>query len=130
MNAAVISKALDTILRLKHVSTLLMIIAGKVFPDSLIVNLRRHLIYLQRFYLENQNYDEPDLCDFESEICVTELGSDKSPYQCKCKNGFIRADWGDCIDVDECADGSLCPSGYNCKNTVGMTQIHSRKSLD
>ena len=130
MNAAAISKALDTILRLKHVSTQLMIIAGKVFPDSLIVNLRRHPIYLQRFYLENQNYDEPDLCDFESEICVTELGSDKSPYQCKCKNGFIKADWGDCIDVDECADGSLCPSGYNCENTVGMTQIYSRKSLD
>ena len=33
MNAAAISKALDTILRLKHVSTQLMIIAGKVFPE-------------------------------------------------------------------------------------------------
>ena len=52
------------------------------------------------------------------------MGSDQAPYQCKCKNGYIRADWGGCIDIDECFDGSLCPAGYNCENTPGMTYIY------
>ena len=57
------------------------------------------------------------------------MGSDRAPFECNCKNGYIRAEYGDCIDVDECVDSSLCPAGYNCANTVGMTHTYSRKLL-
>ena len=65
---------------------------------------------------EIPNWDT--LCDTETEICSTKLGSTRLPFECNCKNGYIRAG-ANCVDVNECLDGSRCPSGHECRNTIG-----------
>ena len=78
------------------------------------------------YWLENRDQDtfiiRDTLCDPETEICSTKLGSTRLPFECNCKNGYIRAG-ANCVDVDECVDGSRCPSGHECKNTIGMHSI-------
>ena len=61
------------------------------------------------------------LCDPQTQICKTIIGSTRLPFECNCKNGYSLASGGICVDIDECVDGSRCPSGHECQNTVGMT---------
>ena len=53
-------------------------------------------------------------CITASEVCADTVGS----FTCTCKTGY-QGTAGACVDVDECATGTICGPDASCTNSIG-----------
>ncbi|XP_072424321.1 latent-transforming growth factor beta-binding protein 2-like isoform X1 [Chiloscyllium punctatum] len=60
--------------------------------------------------------------------CENTVGS----YQCivRCQPGFQRTAIGECIDVDECMNGTICGTHGYCENTDGSFRCHCDQGFE
>lgn len=51
-------------------------------------------------------------------VCGPGAEPDETMTACRCRDGY-RAEDGNCVDIDECAEGAVCPEARPCVNLEG-----------